>query len=37
MTKRKAPNKITAANAGWSLQFRIRGSGHRSGVAEFQR
>ena len=30
-------NKITAANAGWGTQFRIRGSRHRPGVAEFYR
>jgi hypothetical protein len=27
-------NKITAANAGWRIQFRFRGSRHRPGVAE---
>jgi hypothetical protein len=31
------PNKITAANAGWSPQFRCRGSRQWSGMAEFQR
>jgi hypothetical protein len=30
-------NKITAANAGWPLQFRIRGSRRWPGVAEFCR
>ena len=30
-------NKVTAANAGWTPQFRIRGSRHRRGVAEFKR
>jgi len=30
-------NQITAANAGWPLQFRIRGSRHWPGVAEFYR
>ena len=33
----KAPNKITAHNAGWPLQFRFRGPRHQSGVCEFQR
>jgi hypothetical protein len=30
-------NKITARNAGWAPQFRIRGSRHWPGVREFQR
>ena len=30
-------NQITAANAGWRIQFRFRGSRHRPGVAEFNR
>jgi hypothetical protein len=30
-------NKVTAANAGWPPQFRIRGSRRWSGVAEFWR
>ena len=34
MTK---PNQITAANAGGRTQFRIRGSRHQPGVAEFWR
>ena len=29
------PIKITAANAGWASQFRIRGCHHKSGMAEF--
>jgi hypothetical protein len=29
------PNKVTAANAGWTSQFRIRGQRHRPGMAEF--
>jgi len=34
---KKKPNKITARNAGWPLQFRFRGSFHRPGVREFWR
>lgn len=30
-------NKVTPANAGWRTQFRIRGSRHQPGVAEFYR
>jgi hypothetical protein len=30
-------NKITLHNAGWRTQFRIRGSRHWPGVAEFHR
>jgi hypothetical protein len=30
-------NKVTAANAGWPDQFRIRGSRHWPGVAEPER
>jgi hypothetical protein len=37
ITKKRQFNKITAANAGWCSQFRIRGSRHRPGVAEFRR
>ncbi len=33
----RAPNQITAHNAGWRSQFRIRGSRHRPGVCEFHR
>jgi hypothetical protein len=36
-TPMSGAHKITAANAGWPLQFRIRGSRHWPGVAEFYR
>jgi hypothetical protein len=32
-----SPNKVTARNAGWPTQFRIRGSRQRPGVREFCR
>jgi hypothetical protein len=32
-----SPNKVTAANAGWTFQFRIRGLRRRPGMAEFCR
>ena len=35
--QRSHKNKVTAANAGWRIQFRLRGSPHRPGVAEFFR
>lgn len=31
------PNQAIAANAGGRTQFRLRGSRHRPGVAEFWR
>jgi hypothetical protein len=31
------PNKITAHNAGWRLQFRFAGGVFWSGVCEFRR
>jgi hypothetical protein len=36
MKKEKA-NKITAANAGWRIQFRFRGLRHRPGAPKFNR
>jgi hypothetical protein len=30
-------NQITAHNAGWRTQFRLRGSRHQPGVCEFHR
>jgi hypothetical protein len=32
-----SPNQITAANAGWRIQFRFRGVTSSPGVAEFWR
>ena len=32
-----SPNKITAHNAGWPLQFRFAVNGFVSGVCEFWR
>ncbi len=34
---RMTANQVTAANAGWRWQFRLRGSHRRPGVAEFYR
>jgi len=34
---RRAPNKITAHNAEWRIQFRFAGSVSCSGVYEFWR
>jgi len=33
----RAPNQITAHNAGWRIQFRFAGGASWSGVCEFTR
>jgi hypothetical protein len=36
-TMNESPNKVTARNAGWPLQFRFRGPRRRLGVRELYR